>query len=159
MESRIGMLLFRLLVLAALWLCWSGSLLAQTFTTLYIFGAGGSPRGTLVEGKDGNLYGRTYGYGGRNNGMIFKITSTGTLTTVYNLNPQNGDGAVPAGLVQHSNGFSTGRPFVEAKLCTISAPAAVARCSVCPFPERLTAAGFLQHYGLPSDVEWLLPVV
>jgi len=102
------MLLFRLLVLAALWLCWSGSLLAQTFTTLYIFGAGGSPRGTLVEGKDGNLYGRTYGYGGRNNGMIFKITSTGTLTTVYNLNPQNGDGAVPAGLVQHSNGIFYG---------------------------------------------------
>ena len=28
----------RLLVLAALWLCWSGSLLAQTYTTLYLFG-------------------------------------------------------------------------------------------------------------------------
>ena len=28
-------------------------------------------------------------------------------------------------------------------MCTISAPAGVARCSVCPFPERLTAAGFL----------------
>jgi hypothetical protein len=32
-------------MLAALWLCGSGSLLAQTFTTLYLFGAGGNPDG------------------------------------------------------------------------------------------------------------------
>ena len=72
----------RLLVLAAIWLCGSGSLLAQTYTTLYLFGGGGSPRGTLVEGTDLNLYGTTYGYGGRNNGMIFKITQGGTFTTL-----------------------------------------------------------------------------
>ena len=47
----------RLLVLAALWLWGSSSLLAQTFTTLFLFGGRGSPRGTLVEGTDGNLYG------------------------------------------------------------------------------------------------------
>ena len=66
--------LVRLLVLATIWLCGSGSLLAQTFSTIHLFGGGGSPRGTLVEGSDGNLYGTTYGSGGRNNGMIFKIT-------------------------------------------------------------------------------------
>jgi len=89
----------RLLVLAALWLCWSGSLLAQTFTTLYIFGGGGSPRGTLVEGKDGNLYGTTYGYGGRNNGMIFKITPGGTFTTLH-----SGGGTFQAGLTLGTDG-------------------------------------------------------
>src|ERR1035438_7418525 len=47
------------IVLAALWLCASGSLPAQTFTTLYEFGAGGSPDAGLVQGTDGNLYGAT----------------------------------------------------------------------------------------------------
>ena len=59
----------------------SGSLLAQTYNTIYIFGAGGSPRGTLVEGTDGNLYGTTYG-GGVVGGMIFKITPGGTFSTL-----------------------------------------------------------------------------
>jgi hypothetical protein len=44
-------------MLAALWLCASGSLPAQTFTTLYLFGGGGNPDGGLVQGTDGNLYG------------------------------------------------------------------------------------------------------
>jgi len=71
-------------VLVALWLCGSGSLLAQTFTTLFLFGGGGSPRGTLVEGTDGNLYGTTFGGGdSRLNGMIFKITPGGTFTALH----------------------------------------------------------------------------
>jgi hypothetical protein len=41
----------RAVVLAALWLCGSGSSFAQTFTTLYLFGSGGIPEGALVEGK------------------------------------------------------------------------------------------------------------
>jgi hypothetical protein len=48
-------------MLAALWLCGSGSLFAQTFTTLYLFGAGGNPDGGLVQGTDGDLYGVTAG--------------------------------------------------------------------------------------------------
>ena len=41
---------------------------------------GGGPRGTLIQGTDGNLYGMT-NYGGTSNGgTIFKITLTGTLT-------------------------------------------------------------------------------
>ena len=43
------------IVLAALWLCASGSLPAQTVTTLYEFGAGGNPDGGLIQGTDGNL--------------------------------------------------------------------------------------------------------
>jgi len=89
----------RLLVLAALWLCGSGLLLAQTFNTIYLFGAGGSPRGTLVEGTDGNLYGTTYGAGGKNNGMIFKITPGGTFTTLH-----SGGGTFQVGLTLGTDG-------------------------------------------------------
>ena len=55
---------------------------AQTFTSLYDFdySPGASPfRGALVQGLDGNLYGTTSG----GVGSVFKITPTGTLTTVY----------------------------------------------------------------------------
>ena len=67
-------------MLAALWLCASGSLPAQTFTTLYKFGPGGNPEAGLVQGTDGNLYGTTFGYIGKENGIIFKITPSGTFT-------------------------------------------------------------------------------
>ena len=73
----------RLLAFAAICVCGSGSLLAQTFTTLYLFGGGGNPEGALVEGGDGNLYGTTYGYTGRGNGMIFKITPSGSFTELH----------------------------------------------------------------------------
>ena len=86
----------RLLVFAVIWLCGSGSLLAQTFNTIYLFGGGGSPRGTLVEGTDGNLYGTTYGKYG--NGMIFKITPGGTFTTLHS------GGTFQAGLTLGTDG-------------------------------------------------------
>jgi uncharacterized repeat protein (TIGR03803 family) len=76
-KSRISMML------AALWLCGSGSLQAQTFTTLHLFGSGGNPEAGLVEGTDGNLYGTTFGYPGKENGTLFKITPSGTLTTLH----------------------------------------------------------------------------
>ena len=89
----------RLLVFAVIGLCGSGSLLAQTFHTIYLFGGGGSPRGTLVEGTDGNLYGTTYGYGGRLNGIIFKITPGGTFTALH-----SGGGTFQAGLTLGTDG-------------------------------------------------------
>jgi uncharacterized repeat protein (TIGR03803 family) len=89
----------RLLVLATIWLCGSGSLLAQTYNTIYIFGGGGSPRGTLVEGTGGNLYGTTYGAGGKNNGMIFKITPAGTFTALH-----AGGGTFQVGLTLGTDG-------------------------------------------------------
>jgi uncharacterized repeat protein (TIGR03803 family) len=72
------------MMLAALWLCGSGSLPAQTFTTLLAFnGSNGSdPRG-LVQGTDGNLYGTTFAAGRSRNGTIFKITPSGTFTTLH----------------------------------------------------------------------------
>src|ERR1700683_210219 len=66
---------------------------AQTFTTLLSFNnANGSyPGAFLVQGTDGNLYGTTVG-----SDVIFKITTAGTLTTLYTFSGP--DGRNPVGL-------------------------------------------------------------
>jgi len=90
-----------------------------TPTTLYSFcdqsacGDSEYPYAGLVQATDGNFYGTT-GYGGLNScfaspgcGTIFKITPSGTLTTLYSFCSQSGcaDGSHPyAGLVQDTNG-------------------------------------------------------
>jgi uncharacterized repeat protein (TIGR03803 family) len=86
-----------------------------TFTLLYSFCAlyacadGYSPDGTLVEYTDGTYYGTTGGGGTEYEGTVFKITSGGTLTTVYNFCSEGGtkctDGISPlAGLILASDG-------------------------------------------------------
>jgi len=85
-----------------LWLCASESLHAQAFTTLYLFGAGGNPDGGLVQGTDGNFYGTVLEGGTLNHGTIFKITPSGTLTTLHSFDFT--DGILPSGLVQASDG-------------------------------------------------------
>ena len=71
---------------------------AQTFTSLHLFGTGGPPTAGLVEGTDGNLYGTTYGYSGKENGMIYRITPSGTYTTLH------AGGAFAAGLTLGNDG-------------------------------------------------------
>ena len=82
-----------------------------TLTTLYHFCEQGGcadgkyPAG-LVQAIDGDLYGTTFGGGANSEGTIFKITASGTLTTLYSFCPQSGctDGGRPsAGLVEASN--------------------------------------------------------
>ena len=73
--------------LLVLWTMMAMALPAQTFTNLHSFdGADGAqPGAALVQGADGNFYGTTTdggsdsGYGG----TVFKITPSGTLTTLY----------------------------------------------------------------------------
>jgi uncharacterized repeat protein (TIGR03803 family) len=64
---------------------------------------GYNPQAGLVQGSDGNLYGETF-YGGPNGfGTAFKITLSGTLTTLHNFDYT--DGADPFGtLVQGRDG-------------------------------------------------------
>jgi uncharacterized repeat protein (TIGR03803 family) len=87
---------------------------AQTFTVLHSFNNadGSNPIAGLIQSTDGNFYGTTY-LGGANStcvggcGTVFKITSEGTLTTVYNFCSQSGctDGNTPeAGLIQATDG-------------------------------------------------------
>ncbi len=58
-----------------------------TLTTLYSFDGGthgGQPRAPLLQATDGSFYGTTT-YGGQNGyGTVFKITSAGKLTVLYN---------------------------------------------------------------------------
>jgi uncharacterized repeat protein (TIGR03803 family) len=61
-----------------------------TITTLYSFCSvaacadGAGPYGGLVMGRDGNFYGTTTQEGANSYGTIFKVTSAGVLTTLYN---------------------------------------------------------------------------
>jgi uncharacterized repeat protein (TIGR03803 family) len=87
-----------------------------TLTTLYSFcyygnlcPDGSYPVAGLIQATNGDLYGTTYwgGANGKYNGTVFKITPSGTLTTLYRFCSQGGctDGSEPAaGLVQAANG-------------------------------------------------------
>ena len=88
-----------------------------TLTYLYTFSGpdGLYPYDALIQGSDGNLYGTT-SLGGANQeiiagvdggGTIFRITTGGALTTLYNFcsQPYCTDGSFPtAGLIQASDG-------------------------------------------------------
>ena len=84
---------------------------AQTFSTLadFDYTDGASPRSSLAQGTDGNLYGTTIVGGANGLGTVFKITPTGTITTIYSFcsqtQPYCGDGYLPyGGLVQGRDG-------------------------------------------------------
>ena len=84
--------------------------LAQTLTTLANFTGtnGANPYfAPLVQGRDGNLYGTTSAGGAHRHGTVFKVTPTGTLTTLYSFCAQSrcADGSAPfAGLLLGSDG-------------------------------------------------------
>jgi len=86
------------------------ALSAQTFTTLHWFHGpdGGKPSASLIQGTDGNLYGTTANGGANGDyGTVFKISPSGTLTTLYSFCPSLPctDGADPAGsLLQATDG-------------------------------------------------------
>jgi uncharacterized repeat protein (TIGR03803 family) len=65
---------------------------------------GGSPKGSLIQGTNGNLYGMTYHGGANNYGTIFRISAGGTFIVLKNLDNTN-TGAYPKGnLVQGNDG-------------------------------------------------------
>jgi uncharacterized repeat protein (TIGR03803 family) len=94
--------------------------LGGVLTTLYSFCSqikngectdGQYPETGLVQGADGNLYGSTNAGGDsgpdNNGGTVFKITPSGTLTTIYSFCSQSNcadGGSPPAGLVQGTDG-------------------------------------------------------
>ena len=87
--------------------------LSGALTTLYsACSQTGCPDGNylyagLIQARDGNLYGIMQVGGAHNSGTIFKITLSGTLTTLYSFcsQPACADGQYPAaGLVQATNG-------------------------------------------------------
>ncbi len=93
---------------------WALNANAQTETNLYFFGSipndGSGPNIGLIQGTDGNFYGATQ-YGGTNTncangcGTVFRVSASGTETTLYSFGSTPTDGVKPyAGLVQGSDG-------------------------------------------------------
>jgi uncharacterized repeat protein (TIGR03803 family) len=89
-----------------------------TLKTLYSFCSrgpapctdGAYPHAGLVQGAGGQLYGTTYGGGTYDYGTVFKITPSGTLTTLHSF--ESTDGAYPyAGLVQGIDGKFYGTTY------------------------------------------------
>ncbi len=90
-------------------------------TTLHSFDGtdGYQPWAALVQATDGSFYGTTAHGGGSDNcyyggvagcGTVFKITPSGTLTTLHSFD--GGDGEEPSGLVQATDGnFYGTTPF------------------------------------------------
>jgi len=81
---------------------------------------GSSPSGPLVQGSDGNFYGTTEAGGNRfDGGTVFKITPSGTLTTLYTFCSQAkcADGKQPLGLVQSTTGILYGVTGLGGKDC------------------------------------------
>jgi uncharacterized repeat protein (TIGR03803 family) len=83
-----------------------------TLTTLYSFCSqsnctDGAGPNQMIQATNGDFYGTASSGGANGSGTIFKITPSGTLTTLYSFCSQSGclDGSGPyAGLVQATNG-------------------------------------------------------
>lgn len=60
------------------------------------------PRGPVIKASDGNFYGTSSSFGESNLGAIFRITTNGTLATLFSFNGTNG--AAPLSLVEDTNG-------------------------------------------------------
>jgi uncharacterized repeat protein (TIGR03803 family) len=95
-----------------------------TLTVLHSFdGADGEKSfASLIQGTDGNLYGTT-SFGGSNanyGGTVFKISLSGTLTTLHSFDGADGSGA-DAGLIQATDGnfYGTTSGFGSNNLGTV----------------------------------------
>ncbi|HUJ11147.1 MAG TPA: choice-of-anchor tandem repeat GloVer-containing protein [Verrucomicrobiae bacterium] len=78
------------------------------FATLYLFPGGveatGSPTAGLVQGGDDDLYGTTYYGGSLGVGSVFRITTNGTITTLYSFLADFDGFYLKGGLAQGSGG-------------------------------------------------------
>jgi uncharacterized repeat protein (TIGR03803 family) len=78
-----------------------------TLASFIDFQNGAEPVGGLIQSRDGNLYGTTKVGGANGGGSAFKITSSGTLTALYNFCSARGcpDGSIlEAPVIQTANG-------------------------------------------------------
>jgi uncharacterized repeat protein (TIGR03803 family) len=87
---------------------------AQTVIDIYNFTGQNSSAApsavTPAQGRDGNLYGTTYGQGGTNYGTIFKTTTTGAFKQLYTFDSTTGS-QPNAGLTLASDGNFYGTSF------------------------------------------------
>ena len=86
------------------------------FVTLHTFAGpeGSLPGASLIQATDADFYGTTTGGGNDNAGTIFRMSSTGTLETLYSFCAQTNcrDGGTPWGaLLQATNGTFYGTTY------------------------------------------------
>jgi|HubBroStandDraft_1064217.scaffolds.fasta_scaffold60211_1 uncharacterized repeat protein (TIGR03803 family) len=75
-------------------------------------GSGSDPMAGLVQATNGSLYGTTVGAGVNGGGSVFKITPSGTLTTIYSFCPSSdGCDGTPN---SRANGYSPGAGLIQA---------------------------------------------
>jgi uncharacterized repeat protein (TIGR03803 family) len=116
------------------------------FTSLS--GNGGfHPYAGLVQGTDGNFYGTANEGGSNNDGTIFKITSTGSLTALTSFTGSNG--AFPfAGLVQSTDGNFYGTTNTSLSAPSLNNPGTVF---------KMTPAGSLTTLVTFSSANGIFP--
>jgi len=81
---------------------------AGALTTLHNFNTtdGSLPEGVaLVQGTDGNFYGTTARGGANGEGTVFKITPSGTLTTLHSFNGADGEGPIGGVVLARDGNF------------------------------------------------------
>ncbi|MGD1021065.1 MAG: choice-of-anchor tandem repeat GloVer-containing protein [Verrucomicrobiia bacterium] len=87
---------------------------AGTLSTIYNFGGGSdgaNPEAGLIQGSDGFLYGTTSRGGTGKAGTVFKVGTTGTLTTLHYFTGGSDGGNPQAGIVQGSDGNYYGTTY------------------------------------------------
>src|SRR5579863_6586071 len=89
---------------------------AQTFNTVASFNYtnGETPYPGLVQATDGNLYGTTYYGGDSDKGVVFRVSTGGAITKLYNFCSQSNctDGSYPySGLIQATDGNLYGTTY------------------------------------------------
>jgi uncharacterized repeat protein (TIGR03803 family) len=78
---------------------------AQTVSTIYQFSSGSNPNlpaGVMAQGRDGNFYGITQSGGTANLGVIYNISSEGSLTSLHSMGQS--DGTTCSGLTLGTDG-------------------------------------------------------
>ncbi len=85
-------------------------------TTLYSFvgypNDGRDPFAKLVQGRDGNFYGTTFQNGSHGEGTVFRISPSGTYTSLYSFFGVADDGKGPgAEMVQGRDGNFYGTTY------------------------------------------------
>jgi uncharacterized repeat protein (TIGR03803 family) len=78
----------------------------------------GPEPGGLILGTDGNIYGLTNAGGANNDGSVFKLTPTGTFSTLLSFDGPNG--REPIGMIQASDGNFYGITYAGGKYAPFS---------------------------------------
>lgn len=90
-----------------------------TYSVIHNFNGttdGSYPSSPLIQATDGNLYGVTGSQGQVDYGSVYKVTTSGTLTTLYSFTGGTDGGIPQSALMQHTNGLLYGDTFMGGNL-------------------------------------------